>query len=617
LPTLPDIKSRVVLDDSQLKNVGKTASATGAALEAGMGKGTASLSKFSGALSGVMGMAGLGGLPQTALKGTQALEGMTSTGVSGMTLLGGAALAGVGLMAAAVEHSISSYIGLADQVENDRRVVGGSAGESGRMVQTFDALGVSGDTASAAMFKLSKAVETTPKKFADLGVEVAHDAAGNVDLSKTLLSVADAYNATSDQAKKNLIVFDAFGKSGKDMIPVLEQGSASLTKMEQAAKITFSEQDLQAAKDYQIQLTELQQGLSSVWEGIGQKVVPQLVNLMDRQKETSGATSAMTDAMKAGTVSQLDYQLASLGVHNKARDVYDAFIAEYEAGHKLKGALDEAAAATAAATKANDDLWTSADKVITQLDNEYNAGDALARANIAVEGSADKVTKAQDALTLATQQYGASSEQARTAGLGLQTALLDQERDYRSVGAAALKLQQDTDLASGAGANARLEVNAQIAALQAEADTLAPGSALRVYLDGYINTLKNEIPRDVFTNVHLQTIDQRIKSGTGYAEGGRPPVGPVFMVGEQGPELMRLDSPATVYPHGQDAGGGAADMSQVEELLRESNAVGRAQVELLSALAADAPGGGTGIEAAVYKLMQTANLNRMRGGAGA
>src|SRR5258708_22420826 len=165
-------------------------------------------------------MGHLGGMPPIASQAARSLESMGSTGVTGMNLLGGAAVAGLGLVAGALAESVSMYQKLGDQVENYRRVVGGSAEEAGRMVQTFEALGVSGDTATGAMFKLSKAIETTPKKLTDLGVVVAHDAQGNVDLSKTLFTVADAYNATGDQAKKNLILFDAFGKTGKDMIPI-------------------------------------------------------------------------------------------------------------------------------------------------------------------------------------------------------------------------------------------------------------------------------------------------------------------------------------------------------------------------------------------------------------
>src|SRR5579864_5836119 len=100
--SLPPIRAQVVIDDTQLKTVGKTAGTTGAGIEAGMTKGTGSLQKFAGALSSVMGLGGLGGLPPVALKGEQALTGMTSSGLTGMGLLAGGTLAAVGVVGAVV-----------------------------------------------------------------------------------------------------------------------------------------------------------------------------------------------------------------------------------------------------------------------------------------------------------------------------------------------------------------------------------------------------------------------------------------------------------------------------------------------------------------------------------
>lgn len=55
----------------------------------------------------------------------------------------------------------------------------------------------------------------------------------------------------------------------------------------------------------------------------------------------------------------------------------------------------------------------------------------------------------------------------------------------------------------------------------------------------------------------------------GFADGGRPPLGRLVMVGERGPELVRFLSPAQVYPNGSapgEASGGASPADWRQEL---------------------------------------------------
>ncbi len=130
------------------------------------------------------------------------------------------------------------------------------------------------------------------------------------------------------------------------------------------------------------------------------------------------------------------------------------------------------------------------------------------------------------------------------------------------------------DAAQQAGASSVTEAasghtQAYIANLQALAAHLAPGSALRVWLDGYIARLQ-AVPQTVTTTVTTiyQDINRRVRNAPGQtdvptgARGGDFNPGWAW-VGEKGPELVKFGSKAHVFTAGQSAAmssGGGADI---------------------------------------------------------
>ncbi len=604
---LPNIGAKIVVDDSQLKNVGGTASKTGAALEAGIGKGKVSLTQFSTALSGVLGQAGLGGMPIAALKSGEALEGMAGKGISGMTMLGGAALAGGAILTAVLGEGISKYEALAGQVENYKRVTGASAEESGRMVQTVQALGVSSDTATAGMFKLSKAIETTPKKLEALGIQVAHDSAGNVDLSKTLFSVADAYNATLDPAKKNLILFDAFGKSGKDMIPILEQGSAKLQQLEKDAKISFSEQDLQRAKDYGIELRQLNQDWQANLEVIGQEVVPGALALMESQKREMFVLDGLQKALHDGTLSHLDYAEGQLNMEGSAMRLKNSLYAEYDAAHNLKTGLDaqtsgmqDLAAIEAGLVKTSDDLISSEDKL-------YKVSEGIAGQNDKVTSATWDVRDAEKTLADDRKKYGANSEQAIRDAIAMRAAQQALSDTIKQGGQDRRQQVIDQEALIGPNRDVNAENAAAIAYYTAEEKKVGKGSPLYKKLQEWIALLQT-VPSNATTDVQASyhTVFGKAKNRA-FAAGGRPDVGVPNWVGEKGPEIFVPDRPGTIVPHAQAVSTAASvDVQGIEDRLDQ----------LIAAVTA-APTGQTGVAAALHKAVALAGMNRLRGMAGA
>jgi hypothetical protein len=555
MPTLPDVKAKFVVDYSSLTAAERASAKAHGEFQAGAKASTTHNLRFEQSLTTLMDH--FGGMPPVANQAARSIESMASQGVSGMTMLGGAALVAVGAVAEVVGTSIKSYSELAAKVEDYRRVVGGSAEESGRMVQTFESLGVGADTATGAMFKLSKAADQHAAKLAALGIEVAKEKNGDVDLSKTLLNVADAYNATGDQVKKNAILLLAFGKTGKDMVPILEQGSAALRQLEESARLVFTEEDLARAKKAEIQNREVKQGWDAMWQSIGQQLIPAQSALTESVLRGEYAQKRLSEAVKAGTISQDDLTANQGQGSQAAQKLRDKFDQQFDASQKVTTALDTQGAAAAALTAKNEELWASADKLFNQEEAQVNAGFALSLADLAVNESQGKVQLAYEALIAAQQKYGKGSDEAQLAANNLTRAQIDQEKAYYADAAAARKLQEDTDMVAEGHKNATKDAEVYIQKLQAEADTLSPSSPLRKNLQAYIDKLKGEIPAAVTTKFLIDFVATGLGTRPGghgnlsFAEGGRPPVGVPSWVGERGRELFVPDQPGTIVPHGQ------------------------------------------------------------------
>jgi len=578
VPTLPDIKGKVVLDDSQLAKAGITATKSGAAIKGGMQAGQTGVSGMLGSVNSLLSRFGV--MPPVLNQVTQSVEQMSSKGVqgmSGLTLAGGAVVAGLGILLAAGEEGIHMYTDLGGKVLAFSRATGASAEQSSRMVQVFEELNVPVDIATGAIVKLSRAVETTPKKLEELGIQIARDSKGNVDLTGTLNNVTKAYQSNDDAAQRNLIALTAFGRGGASLIPILAEDTAQLIRLEAQVQTIYTAADLKRIHDYQISQGELKRSSDDLGASIGQALLPAQMaavntaneniyvneHLDAKMKELYGSTvpRSRLALMQASQALREEYVAAqnaqgSIDTLTKAhKDAADAAAAQAAAEDKLVSAL-EAQTNSAYGLKladlavsenaihlreANDKVATATDNLATAQGNAqsvlkqygYNTGE--------YQKALDQVTKAQDDLTLAQDEVNKT--------------VIDNEKNVLAAAAAARRLQEDTDLAATGQKNAAKESQAYVDKLYAEQQALDPASPLRKDIQGYIDAL-GLIPTQITTQIQLK-YDQGLANFKekhplpgGYAAGGRPPVGVPALVGEHGPELWTPDQPGTVTPQG-------------------------------------------------------------------
>jgi hypothetical protein len=267
--------------------------------------------------------------------GGSALE---SGGLLKTALAGGALVAGAALAKFAFDGAMQ-FVSLAAEIRTFQRASGASAEESSRFVAVLDDLGIASDKGANAIFKLAKTAATGADGLKAVGIEVARNRDGTTNLTETLLNAADAYSSTTDPAKRAEIAFAAFGKQGKDLIPVLEQGRAGLQKFFEGAEKghqIFSQKDLDQARQYELAMDDLQDAMRGLQLRAGPGVVGIITEIS--QALADGLTWIDEHSQKGSTLEKV-WVLMSAAVK-------DRFVpALLQSGKANKESGDEAAQA--------------------------------------------------------------------------------------------------------------------------------------------------------------------------------------------------------------------------------------------------------------------------------
>lgn len=339
--------------------------------------------------------------------GSQAAKSLSGV-VESMGAVGlGASVLGAGIGVMAIE-GVKSFVELSGEVRNFQRISGANAQVSSEWVAISKDVGVSADTTAAGMFRLSRQIETHASTLEDDGVKIVKNQKGQVDLSETLLSVGDAYKAAGAGAAGNAIAFDAFGRSGAALIPILGKSREELEKFIEEAKQhgeILTQGDLDKARQYQLALHDLSEAGAGLARSLGTGLVPVLTDVAEGLTKIVDLTTAVVhgigwvtanvplvggkgsgvsvnpDAANAASTDEL------LAAYNKLKDFpqLQAQLTEElgkrapEAANRLSLALQGTAGAAEAAAEAED-------KLNKQLD-------AYVETNIGVDQSVSKYQK--------------------------------------------------------------------------------------------------------------------------------------------------------------------------------------------------------------------------------
>lgn len=134
--------------------------------------------------------------------------------------------------------------------------------------------------------------------FSRVGIVTADLA--NLRADEALARIADAFSKAADGSGKTALAVQLFGKSGSDLIPLLNQGAAGLKNAADEARrlgLVISTDSARAAETFNDNLTRLKESSSSFGIALSNEVLPSLTEftneLLDGQKAFGTFGSAL------------------------------------------------------------------------------------------------------------------------------------------------------------------------------------------------------------------------------------------------------------------------------------------------------------------------------------
>lgn len=177
------------------------------------------------------------------------------------------------------------------ELHKESQMVGMAVQDLGGLKFAAEMSGTSVETMSKGLGILDKNMEEAAagtgraKDYMDLLHMSVKNADGtlktNIEIIKEL---ADKFHNMEDGAGKTAIAMAFFGRSGKELIPLLNQGSEGIGELTKKAKelgIVLDEKSTEAAHRFEQNLTTLKEGVHGLAISIGNKLIPILNQLFD------------------------------------------------------------------------------------------------------------------------------------------------------------------------------------------------------------------------------------------------------------------------------------------------------------------------------------------------
>lgn len=228
---------------------------------------------------------------------------LASFGNSAMSAAGRIAVIATSATAAAsaVGILIKSQIDLADAASDAAQKAGVSVEEWSKLSYAFKFGTKDGADLAQTLLFLNKSiagasngVKGNIEDFRALDVSYKNTDGTMRNVSDVLNDVADAFQKLPDGANKAALATQLFGKSGADIIPFLNQGSAGIRQLKGEAEklgVVLSQEAADAANQFNDNMEKLQASVASVGVQIGNAVIPKLAEFSDYLTSGDGLAS--------------------------------------------------------------------------------------------------------------------------------------------------------------------------------------------------------------------------------------------------------------------------------------------------------------------------------------
>lgn len=198
--------------------------------------------------------------------------------------------------------AIKSVLNEADEMSKAAQKFGVPIEQLTALNYAADLAGVSFEGLGKSLQFLSKNMVTNADAFAQLGINVK-DSAGNLRAPiDVLLELSDVFNKSKDGAGKTQTALTLLGKSGTELIPLLNGGADSIRNLMKEAEqlgIVIDQKTGTAAEQFNDNLTRLMTVMRGVWVQITAQVAPALADMSDRLVQVAKDGSLAKIAVEA------------------------------------------------------------------------------------------------------------------------------------------------------------------------------------------------------------------------------------------------------------------------------------------------------------------------------
>lgn len=201
-------------------------------------------------------------------------------------------LIGVGLSVSAFTGFIRNAIDAADALDEMSGRVGVGAKELSGLQLAYKQAGMGNEAMASSLAKLSREMSEGNAGLRALGVNTRNADGSLRGTTAVLKDVADKFTTLEDGAAKTALAVEIFGKSGTEMVPLLNSGSEGIAQMiAMAEKLGLVIEDSPAAQAGQFNdtLELLGLGVQGVGSRIAAQLLPTLTNLTGSFLETMTA----------------------------------------------------------------------------------------------------------------------------------------------------------------------------------------------------------------------------------------------------------------------------------------------------------------------------------------
>ena len=228
-------------------------------------------------------------MDKAAYTASNRMEAMTNAAGVASAAIGGALVAGAGVLA----HELMRFATAADETVKAAQKIGIGVEELQRLQYAAEMSGVASDTLQSAMSRLARGAADGNDAFAAMGISV-RNADGTLKSTNTLMGeVAGKFAQYRDGAEKTALAQELFGRSGADLIPLLNAGSDGLAAMAAEADelgFVFDAKTGRAAEAFNDNLTRMVKVKDGIIAKIAAGMLPMMETLSARMVEAAKNT---------------------------------------------------------------------------------------------------------------------------------------------------------------------------------------------------------------------------------------------------------------------------------------------------------------------------------------